>query len=80
MFGFNKPALDTVVIEFLKNDLPYMRGETAGFPRHQAEMLIAKGFARLAGDGRPQAVGGRIPEEEGSGVMTPPGVVAPAAR
>ena len=51
------------IVEFLKHDLPYAKGEIAGFPDRVAEKLISKGFAKLhGGDGKPKQVGERIPD------------------
>lgn len=74
MLGFNarKPQDDTVIVEMLKNDLPYLKGEIAGFPRHIAERLISKGYAQVYGDGKPQATGGRVPDAPESGYLSPP--------
>lgn len=78
MFNTRQPAGDLTIVRFLKNDLPYMRDECAGFARAHAEMLVRKGYAELVG--APKPTGGRVPEPEGSGVLTPPGVVGPASR
>jgi hypothetical protein len=53
------------IVRFLKNDLPYLQGEIAGFPDHIASKLIEKGFAVLHGDGKPKQTGTRIPDPFG---------------
>ncbi|HEY8124518.1 MAG TPA: hypothetical protein VIF88_03750 [Methylocystis sp.] len=50
------------IVRFIKNDLPYLKDEIAGFQDHVAEKLIAKGFVVLHGDGKPKQVGSRIPD------------------
>jgi len=65
---------NVIVVRFLKNDLPYLRGELAGFPPHVAKKLIDRGFAEKHSDGKPRAEGRRVPEPLGSGFLTPPGV------
>jgi hypothetical protein len=50
------------IVRFIKNDLPYLKDEIAGFPDHIAEKLIAKGFAVQEGNGKPKIVGERIPD------------------
>jgi hypothetical protein len=53
------------IVEFRKNDLigncVYCVGEIAGWPDDVADRLIAKGYAVLYGDGKPQLAGGKIP-------------------
>jgi hypothetical protein len=49
-------------VRFLKNDLPYLRGELAGFPDPVAAKLIEKGFAELHKDGVPVRTGQRVPD------------------
>jgi hypothetical protein len=59
------------IVEFTKNDLigncVYQVGEIAGWPDDIADRLIARGFAKLHGDGKPKATGHRIPDDIGSG-------------
>jgi hypothetical protein len=59
------------IVEFIKNDLigqcVYCVGEIAGWPDDIADRLIARGFAKLHGDGKPKIVGHRIPDDLGSG-------------
>jgi len=50
------------IVQFLKHDLPYIKGEIAGFADHVAEKLIARGSAQLYGDGKPKPAGARIPD------------------
>lgn len=53
------------LVRFLKNDLPYTKGEIAGFPDRVADRLIELRFADLHGDGKPQPVGQKIPDPFG---------------
>jgi hypothetical protein len=59
------------VVEFTKNDLigncVYSVGEIAGFEDWIADNLIKRGYAVLHGDGRPKAVGHRVPDGMDSG-------------
>jgi hypothetical protein len=59
------------IVEFTKNDLigncVYQVGEIAGWPDEIADRLIARGYARLHGDGKPKQVGHRVPDDIGSG-------------
>lgn len=54
-----------IIVRFLKNDLPYTKGEVAGFPDRVASKLIDLGFAILEGDGKPKPVGQKIPDPFG---------------
>jgi hypothetical protein len=62
------------IVRFIKNDLPYLQGEIAGFPDHIASKLIEKGFVVLHGDGKPKQVGQKVPDPWGysSGLGDPP--------
>jgi hypothetical protein len=53
------------VVRFIRNDLPFLSGEVAGFRDDVAEKLIAKGFAVLHGDGKPKQTGARVPDPFG---------------
>jgi hypothetical protein len=59
------------IVEFIKNDLiddcVYNKGEIAGWPDDIADRLIARGFAKLHGDGKPKQVGHRVPDVMDSG-------------
>jgi hypothetical protein len=59
------------IVEFTRNDLigqcVYSVGEIAGWPDEIADRLIARGFAKLVGDGKPKPVGHRVPDDIGSG-------------
>jgi hypothetical protein len=59
------------IVEFIRNDLigncVYCVGEVAGWPDEVADRLIARGFAKLHGDGKPKVVGRKIPDDIGSG-------------
>jgi hypothetical protein len=59
------------IVEFVKNDLinsvVFNVGEIAGFDDWIADNLIKMGYARLHGDGKPKAVGHRIPDGMDSG-------------
>ncbi len=76
----NTNTNDMVCVRFLRNDLPYLKGELAGFPRAQAERLIKLGFAEQHGDGKPVRIGGRVPEPIDSGYWSPPEVIAAARK
>jgi|GEM_PF-2670923 hypothetical protein len=60
------------IVRFLKNDLPYLKGEIAGFHVQRADHLIALGVAELYGDGMPKKVGGRLPPQPGEFGWEPP--------
>jgi hypothetical protein len=49
------------IVEFIRNDLingvVYNVGEVAGWSDEIADRLIARGYAKLHGDGKPKAVG-----------------------
>jgi hypothetical protein len=53
------------IVVFIRNDLingtAYSAGEIAGWPDHVADKLIAKGFAKLHGDGKQKDIDGKIP-------------------
>jgi hypothetical protein len=59
------------ILELTRNDLigncVYCVGDIAGWPDEIADRLIARGFAKLHRDGKPKAVGHRIPDDIGSG-------------
>jgi hypothetical protein len=59
------------IVEFIKPDLlhntVYNIGEIAGFEDWIADNLIKRGYAVLHGDGKPKAVGRKIPDDIGSG-------------
>jgi hypothetical protein len=59
------------IVEFIKNDLTgncvYNVGEIAGFEDWVVDNLIKKGYAKLHGDGKPKAVGHRVPDGMDSG-------------
>ena len=59
------------IVEFIKPDLigncVYCVGDVAGWPDEIADRLITRGYAKLHGDGKPKAVGHRIPDDLGSG-------------
>jgi hypothetical protein len=59
------------IVEFIRNDLigqcVYNIGEVAGWPDDIADRLIARGFAKLVGDGKPKVVGRRVPDSMDSG-------------
>jgi hypothetical protein len=59
------------IVEFTRNDLigncVYCVGEVAGWPDDIADRLIARGFAKLHGDGKPKQVGHRVPDGLDSG-------------
>jgi hypothetical protein len=56
------------IVVFTKNDfiagIAYNAGEICGWPDHIADRLIARGYARLSGDGKPKVVDGKIPGAE----------------
>jgi hypothetical protein len=66
--------------KMLKNDLPYLHGEIVGFSDDVADKLLRTGYAELHDGGAPKKAGERIPEPEGSGYQTPPGVAAAAQK
>lgn len=43
------------------NGVAYSPGEICGWPDHVADRLVAKGFAKLYGDGKVQKIDGKIP-------------------
>lgn len=49
------------IVRFLKNDLPYISGEVAGFQDHVAAKLISTGFAELHNGGAPKKTGEKGP-------------------
>jgi hypothetical protein len=59
------------IVEFIKPDLlhntVYNIGEIAGFDDWIADNLIKRGYAKLHGDGKPKAVGHRVPDGMDSG-------------
>jgi hypothetical protein len=59
------------IVEFIKNDMiglcAYNVGDIAGWPDEIADRLIARGFAKLHGDGKVKQVGRKIPDDIGSG-------------
>ena len=66
------------IVEFTRNDLigncVYLVGEIAGWPDEIADRLIQRGYARLHGDGKPKAVGRRVPDGMDSGYWAGPAV------
>lgn len=56
------------IVVFTRNDLingvVYNAGEIVGWDDRVADRLIAKGFAKLYGDGKQREVGGKIPGAE----------------